>query len=212
MGPADLLLAYYRDTLYIFGICPCCGEIFNLSQSVIRLRRRPVKLPRYDHLLNAQGLIDDKEQEVERVEGRYGERLDAFTEREEEFKYVEPEIIRKVKVQGRRQAMNRIKKIDKVFTRKNIDPRDIRVICSPVEFVSFNGMTESREIDSIEFINRRPASVPQERSLGSVEKTIKKGNVEFVLIRVSDDGTVTHTSAREIERQLNSPKRLYLRP
>ena len=62
----------------VFGICPCCGEIFNLSQSVIRLRRRPVKLPRYDHLLDAQGLIDDKEQEVERVEGRYGERLGAL--------------------------------------------------------------------------------------------------------------------------------------
>ena len=63
-----------------------------------------MKLPRYDHLLNAQGLIDDKEQEVERVEGRYGERLDAFTEREDEFKYVEPEIIRKVKARagGRR--------------------------------------------------------------------------------------------------------------
>ena len=175
MEPADLLLAYYRDTLYIFGICPCCGEIFNLSQSVIRLRRRPVKLPRYDHLLNAQGLIDDKEQEVERVEGRYGERLDAFTEREEEFKYVEPEIIRKVKVQGRRQAMNRIKKIDKVFTRKSIDPRDIRVTCSPVEFVSFNGMTESKEIDSIEFINRRPGSIARGEVSGIRRKDHKEG-------------------------------------
>ena len=71
--------------------------------------------------------------------------------------------------------MNRIKKIDKVFTRKSIDPRDIRVTCSPVEFVSFNGMTESREIDSIEFINRRPASVPQERCPGLGRKDPKEG-------------------------------------
>ncbi len=192
-----LLLAYYKDMRYIFGICPCCGEIFNLSSATIRSKLKPLTLPKYDHLLGAQEQIGSADEEMENIESRYHERFDALSMREEEYRAnVEPEIIQKVRLEGRRQAMKRIKKIDKVFTKKTIDPRDVRLICSPVDFIAFNGMTEKKDIKSIEFISHEPTSSSEEKTVKSIEQLIKKGNMEFVLVRVSDTGAIQYDSVK----------------
>jgi predicted Holliday junction resolvase-like endonuclease len=94
--------------------------------------------------------------------------------------------------------MSRIKKIDKIFTRKSIDPRDIRLVCSPVNFISFNGMTHEKDIESIEFINHRPRATFEEKTLESIERVVRKGNVDFVLVRVSDRGAVSHDSLKQL--------------
>jgi predicted Holliday junction resolvase-like endonuclease len=196
METSALLLAYFKDLLYIFGICPCCGEIFKLNESVIRINKRQMELPKFSGLLTAQERIDSSETENLNLEDRYHDLFESVSKKEDKFKASEKESKKKYHREGRRYAINRIKKIVKVFTRLNIDPRDIRLVWSPIEFISFNGMADEykKEIDSIDFINHRPKSTFEEKTLISIDRVIKKGNIDFVLIRVSDKGNVTYNS------------------
>jgi predicted Holliday junction resolvase-like endonuclease len=199
MEAKTFLLAYYKDVINIFGICPCCGEIFNLSKAVIRLKKKPMELPMFSDLLTAQERIDSLETEVSDMEDEYQDRLYSFSIKEENYRCSKQEMSNKFRPKGQRRALNRIKKIDKVFTRLNIDPRDIRLVWSPIDFIAYNGMTDKKEIDSIEFINHRPKSSFEEKTLISIERVIKKGDIDFVLIKVSDKGTVSYDSSKAIE-------------
>ena len=96
-------------------------------------------------------------------------------------------------MEGRKQALARIRQVDKVFTRRKIDPRDIRLIFDPVEFVAFKGLTDGDEVASIAFVAKAPQNRIQERIMESISRTVKNGDYEFTLIRISDKGAVEYS-------------------
>ena len=105
---------------------------------------------------------------------------------------MEPLIIKKVRHEGRRQAIAKIKKVDKIFFRRKIDPRDIRLLFSPIDFVCFNGMTENKQVDGVTFLTRHPVDRIQEKVVKSIATAIQAGNIEFVLARIEDTGEVEY--------------------
>lgn len=189
---AVAVIAFYRDLHFIFAICPCCGNIINLSEVNIKVRTKAVFFPKYKSLIELQDKIQRESDRTESINGRYQDRRDALDFKLEEFQDVEPLIIKKVRHEGRWQAIAKIKEVDKIFIRRKIDPRDVRLLFSPIDFVCFNGMTENKQVDGVTFLTRHPDNRIQEKVVKSIAALIQAGNVEFVLARIKDTGKVEY--------------------
>lgn len=187
---ASLIIAFYKDLNFIFCICPCCGQISSLSEANVKIKRSRVSVPKYEIIMEKQAAIEAQSERSELLNARYQTNLEFYEMRLEQFSDMEPEIVNKVRHEGRRQAIAKIKKVDKIFFNRKIDPRDVRLIFSPIDFVCFNGMTEKKEISSIRFLTRRPKTKHDEKVVRSIEDVISKGNVEFILAQIEESGKV----------------------
>lgn len=186
------IIAYYQEQQHIFGICPCCDNIFQLSECAISVKGKKITLPEVKEITNRQDLVSRLGGKIENLDWKLSDQREKYTDLEQEIKDMESHITKRYRNAGRKQALKQIGKVDKVFTKRNIDPRDIRLIFSPVEYVAFNGLTE-KEVQSIAFVTRQITNHKHEIAINSLEKTIKSGNLEFVVIRIADDGRITYT-------------------
>jgi predicted Holliday junction resolvase-like endonuclease len=109
---------HYRIQRNIFGICPHSGEILRLSDCKVFLRTQPKR--------DWKDELDHESDRLDRIE----ERLD---EKEEQLR----ETARK---KGRTQALHTIKRLDPVFTPRNLNPDDAKVLFHPVDYIVFDGM------------------------------------------------------------------------
>lgn len=161
------LLGFYRVQRKIFGICPRSGEIFRLSDCKVFLRTKPKR--------DWKDKLDHQSDRLDQME----ERLD-----QEEERLREP-----ARKKGRQQALLTIKRLDPVFTPRNLNPDDAKVLFHPVDYVVFNGM-KTASIKNLLLLDRL-AIAPERRALQeSIEKTISKANYEWVTISIDDNGKV----------------------
>jgi len=164
----DDLLYYFTLQRSIFGICPCCGKLFRLSDARVFVRTRPVK----DWM---DGL------DAERL------RLDEAEVRLEEQK----EALRtKARVKARLQARQVIRKIDRVFAPRRLNPDDAKTILHPVDFVVFNGMKDEASIRNLVLLDHESRSKERRRLQTSIARVVEKRRYEWRTLRVSEDGVV----------------------
>lgn len=187
---ASVIVAFFKDLNFIFCVCPCCGQISSLSEANVKIGRTRVPVPKYEVIMEKQASVEAESDRSELLNGRYQDRLESFEMRLEALADIEPQIVNKVRHEGRRQAMAKIRKMDKIFHGRKIDPRDVRLIFSPIDFVCFNGMTEKKDIESIHFLTRKPKAKHDENVVNSIGKAIKNGNVDFVLAHIDESGKV----------------------
>jgi predicted Holliday junction resolvase-like endonuclease len=161
------LVGFYRVQRNIFGICPHSGEIFRLSDCKVFLRTKPKR-----------DWKDELDHESNRL-GRMEERLD---EREEHLR----EAARK---KGRKQAFEMIKRIDPVFTPRNLNPDDAKVLFHPVDYVVFDGM-KAASVKNLLLLDRSGTTGGRKALQQSIEKTVSTGNYEWVTISIDEDGRV----------------------
>jgi predicted Holliday junction resolvase-like endonuclease len=159
------LVNFYRVQRNIFGICPYSGEIFRLGDCKVFLRTKP-KRDWKDELDHESDRLDRKEERLE--------------EREEQLREV-------ARAKGRKQAFRTIKRIDTVFTPRKLNPDDAKVLFHPVDYVVFNGM-KAASIKNLLLLDRSGTTGERRALQRSIEKTISKGNYEWVTISIDDDG------------------------
>jgi predicted Holliday junction resolvase-like endonuclease len=159
----------------ILGICPCCGEIFRLVEGKFVFPKKPVKSCEYLDMVALEKKVAVEEDRLSRAEERFQDKLDLQQER--------------LAKKGQRKAKRKLKKIDPVFSARDIDPQDVKVIFHPVEYVVFHGLNSQRGLSHLEFISRQPESKLQEVTTRSIERTIKNGEVSFETLRLKDDGS-----------------------
>jgi len=171
------IVIFLNEYQYIYGICPCCKEIFKLSECKMQL---PSLQQKDDPFYNLKKIEKRIELAYLRLE-KYNERANKEMEEAKE----------RARRQGQLLAKRKLKKIDPIFSGKNIDPQDVKTIFDPIEFVVFRNMnSESGRIKSIDFICLNPQNKKREIAIKSIDSTIKKGNIEFKTIRVSKDGSI----------------------
>jgi predicted Holliday junction resolvase-like endonuclease len=192
MNISKILLVFYKEQHFIFGICPCCNHIFQLSEASIGIRTKKVILPELKNIMDIQNQVSRRDDYNRTLEEQLFDYREQYSSTEQELEDMESMIEKKYRNEGRRQALKRMKKVDKVFIRRNIDPRDIRLIFNPIEYVAFKGLTEKNEVNAISFVTRHIESKKNEIALSSLSSTIKKGNMEFVLIRIDEDGRISY--------------------
>ena len=165
------LLGLFEELNSILVICPECEEINRVSETRPYLKGgKPQTV--FDRL-------DAESRALDRIEQRLDERLS---------------VLRKAaQARGWKQARSRLKKLDPVFCGCGLEPQDVKVIFDPVEYVVFDGMTKDA-LRQVLLMAEEPVTRVQERIQDSIQDTLKKGNIEFTTLRVTEHGTVEKES------------------
>lgn len=171
----DALVDTINGVQEVLGICPCCGEIFRLVEGKFIFPKKPSRSSEYLKLVALESRLSDQDEALTASENKFSDLLEEQRER--------------LTAAGRELAKRKLKKIDPIFSAKNIDPGDVKVIFNPVEYIIFHGLTSAKGVTNLEFVSRPPESKAQEKILNSVEKVIQDGNVEFETLRMNDNGT-----------------------
>lgn len=98
----------------------------------------------------------------------------------------------KAREKGRKQALEVIKTIDHVFTPKGLNPDDAKVIFHPIDYVVFNGMKETKQVNNIVLLDRERKDADAKRLQRSVQKTIESGNYEWQTVTIGENGEINY--------------------
>jgi predicted Holliday junction resolvase-like endonuclease len=154
----------------IFGICPCCGEFFRLSECNLFQGEEPEQ-DWLNSLTSKKADIDAEAVELTNRKSLVREEANTL---------------------GRIRANEEIKDIDTVFHPNNLSADDAKTIFHPVDFIVFNGMndTKSRFIENLVFLDG-PKETTEARSIQrSIADTIANGEYEWIVLRVDKHGAV----------------------
>ncbi len=153
----------------VFGVCPCCGEAFRLSDCTLFSGAAP------------------KRSWLDRIESD----TDALDALEEEINLHLESLRQAARRKGRRRAQTLIKKVDRVFAPKRLHADDAKPICHPVDYVVFDGLNARDEMERIVFLDREPDNLGRAKMQSSIRRAIEKGNVRWRELHVSDAAVVT---------------------
>lgn len=159
------IVIFFNIYRQIFGICPCCGNVFRLSDAKISVKKK-FKIDWYEKIEKKLELLSEKELRLEELRISIQE---------------------KARERGYKKAINRIKKIDPIFSPRKLDPDDAKVIFNPIDYSVFHGM-RSGNIKKIILLDRKLTN--NKRIQKSIEKTIEKENYEWKTLRVLDNGEI----------------------
>jgi predicted Holliday junction resolvase-like endonuclease len=159
----------------VLAICPCCGEIFRLVEGKFVFPKQRPKTCEYLDLVALEGRIAEEEAHLSSAEERFADKL-----QEQRQGLVEL---------GRRQAKKRLRIIDPIFSAKDIDPQDVKVVFDPVEYLIFHGLNSEHGLDFVEFVSRVPISKLQEAMVKSIDQSVRAGRVGFETLHMRDDGS-----------------------
>lgn len=134
------ILTVFAEMKAIFGICPCCNELFRLSDASIYAKVPPPRTE-FDRIETA---FDRLQREVER-----------FEEKEEGIR----EAARR---RGQRAASRHLQELAPFFVKRKIEPEDVKVLFHPVEYLVFRGLSEDN-CDALLFVDHLPDSRERER-------------------------------------------------
>jgi len=163
-------LLFFRYQRQIFGICPCCGEFFRLSDCKITEDEEEPS----DWLEQ----LKKEDRQLSNREAKIEEQLAVLRE--------------EARAQGRKTAGRLVKKVDKVFTPQKLNPDDAKVIFHPVDYVVFNGMKDNRVdgLKNILFLDAAQKSKEAKTIQRSLEKAIEQEKYEWLTLRVGNDGVI----------------------
>lgn len=149
----------------ILVICPCCGDVFRLSEGRPYIKGRKPATP-FD-------AIAAEQRKMTAAEERFEARADAIRSKAREA--------------GQKIARKALKRIDPVFSGRRLDTQDVKVLFDPVEYVVFDGLAQG-ECRRVLFLAETPSTKASAAAVDSLAETIQKGNYEFGILRVEKDG------------------------
>lgn len=166
MNPVVSLFALKSQ---VFGVCPCCGELFRLSDCDLFARSRP---PRtwFDTLKEQEMRLDEQEKALEL-------RLDELREA--------------ARSRGRHMARKIVEKVDRIFSPLRLHADDTKTICHPIDYIVFDGLNHGSAVKRLVLLDREPDSTSRETLQGSIRRAVKRGNIVWSELHVSDLGVVT---------------------
>ena len=164
----DDIVRFFAIQRNIFGLCPCCNQLFRLSDCKVYLKTKPQK--DWMDVIEAEDSRDNR--------------------REERIDEIEETLREKAREVGRRTARRMIKKIDPVFAPRRLNADDAKVLFHPVDYVVFRGMKDSDTVREIVFLDRQTISPNRRRLQKSIEKAVECGKYDWLTIRVQNDGAI----------------------
>jgi len=217
------LADFYRAAKDLWGQCPQCGNLFRLSEAAISHGREPprdwlrklqkqqeqVAAQRDDlgqwraELLLREKELQDREREIiTRQKGLDAEARALATQMltsDSGIKGLIKDAQQKATQRSRATLLgNLFERLGPFLQRFNHDPRDVRPLFNPVDYVCFDGLTVNRRVERIAFVEvksgtARPSSVQK-----SIADAIASGRVSTEIWHFGDRGI-------PIEQQLLRP-------
>lgn len=146
------IINFFEIERQIFGICPKCRGFFRLSECKIFLKGEKIK-DWLDELQKKQEKIDRAEEKLEEKRR---------------------EIMEEAREKGRKQALEVIKTIDRVFTPKGLNPDDAKIIFHPIDYVVFDGMKKTKKINNIVLLDRERKDADSKRLQRAYRKQLNR--------------------------------------
>jgi predicted Holliday junction resolvase-like endonuclease len=162
------LIKFFSYQRQIFGVCPCCGELFRLSDCKVYRKDAPIT--------DWKEKLEKQSTALDRFEEKLDEKMDALREKARET--------------GRKQADKLIKKVDPVFAPLKLNPDDAKVVFHPIDFLVFSGM-KAKDLKSLIVLDSKEKPKDLLSIQESVMNTISKGNYEWLTMNVEIGGKIT---------------------
>lgn len=156
---------FVREGRHIFSVCPECGSVHRLSELQLSRRGKYVvdwmdKIEgRRDTLEQRRGALEKRAAELQRVAKETAERR------------VLPQLLRRAAP---------------MFYKLKIDPRDVRTIIHPLDFVVFRGLNSRDGVREVSLVNLGP----QNAMTSSIENVIEAHELGWRTIRVGENGAI----------------------
>lgn len=154
----------FQEMKRIHGFCPCCGEVFRLSEATVFTKGAPPATP-FD--------------KVEREQAKVDRAVEKFEEKEEAIREHATAL-------GQKAAKKKLKRIAGYFVERGVDPQDVKTLFHPVDYVVFRGLN-GKQVKAIELVDRPPTSSAREKLQKSIRGALKAGNVEWRTWRIDAD-------------------------
>jgi hypothetical protein len=168
------LVATFQDFRRILGVCPCCGDLFRLSD--LRLSyRAPPKTTWLDDLEVA-------ETRQQRAEDRFAEE--------------EIEIRRLARERGRRELPRLLREAEPVFACRGYWPQDVKPLFDPVAYVIFAGLNAATSVTRVVLFDGPALSTVRDRVQRSIQRTLAASNYEWRTVRMGKNGRIQAERAR----------------
>jgi predicted Holliday junction resolvase-like endonuclease len=207
------LTRFFKTARHLWGRCPRCGDLFRLSDAAISFGNEPPadwlrRLQRQQEDADAkrgeledwQGELDVREGELERRERelRYGQRNLEKTAREIAKGMVKDEkTVKGLLREERRKAVLRsrstllghlFERLAPFFQRFDHDPRDVRALMNPIDYVVFDGLTVSRRVERIVFVEVKCGTSRESPAQRSILNAVREGRVSAETWQVGKRG------------------------
>lgn len=196
------LSEFYKAARHLWGRCPACRHLFRLSDAAISYGNEPPRdwLRRVQQqegkLAGKRTELDDWQADVERREYELSMRERELESREKNLDRVAKEKakellksgagIKDLLRQARQEGANRSRStlLGKLFERLgpflqrfNHDPRDIRAIMDPIDYVCFDGLTASRRVERVTFVEVKVGTSTPSTTQRSIIQAVRDGRV-----------------------------------
>jgi predicted Holliday junction resolvase-like endonuclease len=216
MNTDDLMVEltrFYRAARHLWGRCPRCGDLFRLSEAAISFGgEAPADWLR--RLQRQQEQMDAKQYELDDWQGEIDARETELTNREREVTYRERNLERTARemakgmvkddktvkallTEARRQAVQRsrstllghlFERLAPFFQRFAHDPRDVRPLMNPIDYVVFEGLTINRRVDRIVFVEVKCGTSRESAAQKSILEAVQQGHVSVETWQVGKRG------------------------
>lgn len=207
------LTQFFKKARHLWGKCPRCGDLFRLSEAAISFgEQAPADWLR--RLQRQQEQMDAKRYELEDWQGEVDVRETALSDRERDLTFRERNLektaremakgmikddktLKALLSETRRQAVQRsrstllghlFERLAPFFQRFDHDPRDVRPLMNPIDYVVFDGLTINRRVERVVFVEVKCGTSKQSAAQKSIVEAIRRGHVSVETWQVGKRG------------------------
>ncbi len=196
------LTAFFKAARHLWGRCPKCGDLFRLSDAAISFGNEPPrdwlrKLERTKaetdtarmDVRDWQTQVQQHEMDVSRRERDVMARerdLEAIAQARARALLKDKDAMRGLLKQARQEGAQRsrsallgalIERLAPFLQRFGHDPRDLRPLFNPLDYVVFDGLTERRRVDRITFVEVKTGTSTTSSTQRSIVAAVADGRV-----------------------------------
>jgi predicted Holliday junction resolvase-like endonuclease len=196
------LTRFFKVASHLWGRCPRCDELFRLSEAAISFGDTP---PRdwLQRLQRQQDGINEKQGDLDQQQGELAIQERDIRDRERSVELRERNIeataraiakdmlksdktVKALMKEARQQAVQRSRStlLGKFFEhlapflqRFGHDPRDVRAIMDPIDYVVFDGLTVDRRVERVTFVEVKSGTARESTTQKSIAESIRRGRV-----------------------------------
>ena len=151
----------------ILCVCPNCNQIKRLSDLKIKYKGE-----------TPNTWLDTYNTKLRKIEKKI-----------EKFDQQEKEIREKARQEGRKLAIQQTQQtLQSCIAQCQYNPRDIKSILHPIDFIVFDGLDQNDQTDQIIFLTRKQKNPTLTTLRKAIQKTIQTQNYNWQLLRIQDDG------------------------
>ncbi len=197
------LTKFFKAARHLWGRCPRCGQLFRLSEAAISFADQP---PRdwLHRLQRRQDIVEGKEGDLQVWQGELDARELDLRTRETDLVRRERDLegtaralakemlgddktIRGLLKEARQQAVQRsrstllgnlFERLAPFLQRFDHDPRDVRAIMNPIDYVVFDGLTLNRRVECITFVEVKAGTSHVSPTQKSIAEAVDQGRVK----------------------------------